>query len=91
MAKFVKWLLKGTYSTTNGTFVHQYGEDLLNICNYEIGKVPTDLPLKKHCLVDEYYIPVHPKAVAVYKYFEYCLANKEIPFLAEIKTCFRRT
>lgn len=80
-----KWLLKGTCSTTNGTFVHQYGEDLNTICNYEIGMIPTDLPLKKWCLQDEYYIPVHPKAIAVYKYFEYCLANKEIPFLAEIK------
>lgn len=75
-----KWLLKGTYSTTNGTFVHQYGEDLLNICNEEENPV-----LKQHCLVNGYYIPIHPKQVAVYKYFEYCLANKEIPFLAEIK------
>ena len=71
-----KWLLKGTCSTTNGTFVHQYGEDLNTICNYKIGMIPTDLPLKKWCLQDEYYIPVHPKAIAVYKYFEYCLANK---------------
>ena len=75
-----KWLLKGTYSTTNGTFVHQYGEDLLNICNGEENPV-----LKQHCLVNGYYIPIHPKQVAIYKYFEYCLANKEIPFLAEIK------
>lgn len=80
-----KWLLKGTCSTTNGTFVHQYGEDLNTICNYEKGMIPTDLPLKKWCLQDEYYIPVHPKSIAIYKYFEYCLANKEIPFLAEIK------
>lgn len=80
-----KWLLKGTCSTTNGTFVHQYGEDLNTICNYENGMIPSDLPLKKWCLQDKYYIPVHPKAIAVYKYFEYCLANKEIPFLAEIK------
>ena len=75
-----KWLLNGTYSTTNGTFVHQYGEDLLNICNGEENPV-----LKQHCLVNGYYIPIHPKQVATYKYFEYCLANKEIPFLAEIK------
>lgn len=75
-----KWFLKGTYSTTNGTFVHQYGEDLLNICNGEENPV-----LKQHCLVNGYYIPIHPKQVAIYKYFEYCLANKEIPFLAEIK------
>ena len=79
-----KWLLKGIYSTTNGTFVHQYGEDLNTICNYK-NSIPTDLPLKEWCLQNEYYIPVHPKSVAVYKYFEYCLANKEIPFLAEIK------
>lgn len=80
-----KWLLKGTCSTTNGTFVHQYGEDLNTICNYENGMIPSDLPLKKWCLQNEYYIPVHPKSIAIYKYFEYCLANKEIPFLAEIK------
>lgn len=80
-----KWLLKGTCSTTNGTFVHQYGEDLNTICNYENGMIPTDLPLKKWCLQNEYYIPIHPKSIAIYKYFEYCLANKEIPFLAEIK------
>ena len=79
-----KWLLKGIYSTTNGTFVHQYGEDLNTICNYK-NSIPTDLSLKEWCLQNEYYIPIHPKSVAVYKYFEYCLANKEIPFLAEIK------
>lgn len=78
-----KWLLKGTYSTTNGTFVHQYGEDLNWICNFK--DIPEYLPLKEHCFVEGYYIPVHPKAVAIYKYFEYCLSNKEIPFLAEIK------
>ena len=83
-----KWLLKGTCSTTNGTFVHQYGEDLNWICNQtdrtiwtkEIGP-----KLAEWCYIDGYYIPVHPKSIAIYKYFEYCLANKEIPFLAEIK------
>lgn len=83
-----KWLLKGICSTTNGTFVHQYGEDLNWICNQtdrtiwtkEIGP-----KLAEWCYIDGYYIPVHPKSIAVYKYFEYCLANKEIPFLAEIK------
>ena len=53
---------------------------MLNICNGEENPV-----LKQHCLVNGYYIPIHPKQVATYKYFEYCLANKEIPFLAEIK------
>ena len=79
-----KWLLKGTHSSTNGTFVHQYGEDLTKICNLETFN-ESDFPLSKFCLVNGYYIPIHPKQVAIYKYFEYCLANKEIPFLAEVK------
>ena len=81
-----KWLLKGTYSTTNGTFIHQYGEDLNNICNNFPKK---DLSLVEYCLVDGYYIPIHPKQVAIYKYFEYCLLNKEIPFLSEIKLIWK--
>lgn len=83
-----KWLLKGTYSTTNGTFVHQYGEDLNWICNQRDRTIWTEQQgpkLMNWCYIEGYYIPVHPKAVAIYKYFEYCLSNKEIPFLAEIK------
>ena len=75
------WGLKANNSTTNGTFVHQYGEDLNHICNDELDKAA----LKDWCLVNGYYYPVHPKSVAIYKYFEYLLANKEVPFLAEIK------
>lgn len=75
------WKLKATNSTTNGTFVHQYGEDLTHICNGEVNKAI----LQEWCLQDGYYIPVHPKASAIYKYFEYSLSNEEIPFLAEIK------
>ena len=43
----------------------------------------------EYCLVDGYYIPIHPKQVAIYKYFEYCLLNKEIPFLSEIKLIWK--
>lgn len=75
------WNLKGTVATTTGTFIHQYGEDLTNICNGNFGEVQ----LKKWCYVDGYYFPINPKQIAIYKYFEYCLANKEIPFLAEIQ------
>lgn len=81
-----EWTMKGVCSTTNGTFVHQYGEDLTKICNINSSFIGDVSPhLKEFCEVDNYYIPIHPKQIAIYKYFEYCLSNKEIPFLAEIK------
>lgn len=82
----LKWNLKALVSTSQGTHNHAFCEDLLNICNNNLSK----LQLEKFCLQrgsdeKDYYIPLSSKQIAGYKYFEYSLSQKEIPFLAEIK------
>lgn len=81
----LKWNLKALVSTTQGSHNHSFCEDLLHICNNEF----ENLQLKNFCLQNgpdkKYYIPLNSKQIAGYKYFEYSLSQKEIPFLAEIK------
>lgn len=76
-----KWKLKGTIASTQGTWVHQYGEDLNNLLN----NYPISDSIKNFALQEDYLIPLHPKASAIYKYFIWLINNKEIPFIAEIK------
>lgn len=82
----LKWNLKSLVSTSQGTHNHAFCEDLLNICNNNLN----NLQLKEFCLQkgpdgNNYYIPLSSKQIAGYKYFEFSLSQKEIPFLAEIK------
>lgn len=75
------WKLKANQSTIVGTFVHQYGEDLTKIITDSV----YESPIKKFNTENGYLFPLNNKSIAIYKYFEWLISNKELPFLAEIK------